>query len=190
MLIKDDPNIAHKFDLDTFGAALRDGEVPPAIVKLDERINADLCGDGAAILKRKDGTYWLRWEELHPEWVSDDELREAGVEIGSEEREALGEALQNREYELPLTRAEAWAVIVGYQLSGYGYDKEFASELKRLMRSVLPKKGTTWTDTRHCARKGVKERSSVHRTDPGPGGRGFMRAWGANLPETTGGGKF
>ena len=66
-------------DLDTFGAALRYGEVPPAIVKLVERVSAGLCGDEAAILKRKDGTYWLRWEEQHPEWVSDDELRAAGI---------------------------------------------------------------------------------------------------------------
>ena len=63
--------------------------------------------------------------------------------IELEEQQALGEALQNREYELPLTRAKAWAVIVGYHLSGYVYDKEFASELKRLIRSVLPRKGTT-----------------------------------------------
>ena len=144
MLIKDDPNIVHKFNLDVFGGVLGDGELPPGIVKLVERVNADLCGDEAAILKRKDGTYWLHWEERHPEWVSDDDLRAAGVgDLDLEERKTLGEALRNRGYELPLTRAEAWAVIVRYHLSGYGYKREFAPELKRLLRSVLPRKGTT-----------------------------------------------
>ena len=128
----DDPTIADCFELD----ALNDDgdgnfEPPGEIAALVHQINRRQCRQ-ARIVQLQDGQFFLRWQERHPEMVSFDELY--GRKLWEKQHDELAEyrkledAMPPRNFELPMSRQEAFALIAACWLPN-----EFQNDVAALL---------------------------------------------------------
>lgn len=134
MPMYDDPKVEAQFDvlLEWFH------ELPENIAVLIRQVDTDLRHSEAEIVKLEDGSFALRWRERHPEMASYHEFceldpREKAKGYGPNPRwlEML-RVLPDSEYELPLTRKQAFALLTMLKLTGDGTADEFPSEWKAL----------------------------------------------------------
>jgi len=127
----DDPTVANEFALDV----LIDGDdfTPPRpIGDLLKEINRRNCCN-VRVVESNDGAFLLRWEERHPEMISPEEYWASKGEsewLRNEEHGEYGELLDllpSRTFERPLTRRQAFALIVACWLP-----EEFTPEIEAL----------------------------------------------------------
>jgi hypothetical protein len=129
----DDPTIADSFDLD----ALVDNicyEPPRKIAALIRQIDRRQCYQ-VRVVQLKDGDFFLRWKERHPEMISAEEYwRDKGETLLTLEPEKLAEyqqlaeVLPAKHFELPLSRRQAFALIAACYLPD-----EFEQEVESLI---------------------------------------------------------
>jgi len=129
----DDPTIVEAFDLDTI-LCDEDYMPPGPIANLVKGINRQQCCQVCVVLLN-DGVFFLRWEERHPEMISHEDYWTSKGEtawLRSEEHDEykqLLDVLPSRNFERPLTRRQAFALIAACWLP-----EEFAPEIESLAR--------------------------------------------------------
>ena len=128
----DDPRIADSFDLDVIVES--DYEPPPKIAALMRQIDRSLCRK-VRVVQLKSGDFFLRWQETHPEMLSVDEyLEQTQTDWRDPEKLAeykqVEEVLPPKEFELPLPRQQAFALVAACYLP-----EEFAEEVDALAQS-------------------------------------------------------
>jgi hypothetical protein len=138
-----------RFELDGFGETA----LPPKLMALTKSVNRQLC-ENVEVIVGRDGCF-LYWDERHPEMVTQMEYvtgkvgREAleawvavawDIEAGKEKRREhnrLYELLPSKEYELPLTRTQAFALVAACYCYARGAavceQSAFAEEIDALL---------------------------------------------------------
>jgi hypothetical protein len=129
----DDPTIADSFDLDVIQES--DYEPPGKIAGLIRQIDRSQCYQ-VQVVQLKDGDFFLRWKERHPEMVSVEEywrdkgqtlIRAEGGKQLADYRQ-LEEVLPAKHFELPLSRRQAFALMAACYLPD-----EFEPEVESLI---------------------------------------------------------
>jgi hypothetical protein len=132
MNIHDDPTVADSFDLDAITES--DYDPPGKVAKLVRRIDRMRC-QSVQILKFKNGDFCLRWEERHPEMIPPDEYWQEDEWFQDQEKqteyEDLIRIMPPKNFELPLVRREAFALIAACWMP-----EEFTPEIEALIAAV------------------------------------------------------
>jgi hypothetical protein len=130
MNIYDDPTVADSFDLDAITES--DYEPPAKLANLVRQINRPGC-QWVQIVKSKNGDFSLRWKETHPEMIPPDEYwkGEEWTEEKRQEYQNLVRIMPPKNFELPLTRQEAFALVAACWLP-----EEFTAEIEALVRAA------------------------------------------------------
>ena len=125
-----DPTVANELPLDTI--TCDDFTPPGAIGDLVKGLNRQQCCN-VCVVRLNDGAFFLRWQERHPEMISAEEYWTNKGEtawVRSEEHDEYKELLDllpSRNFEMPLTRRQAFALIAACWLP-----EEFTPEIEAL----------------------------------------------------------
>ncbi len=127
-----DPTIVDSFDLDVMEES--DYALPPKIAALVRQIDRSQCSK-VRVVQLEEGDFSLRWQELHPEMVSTEEYLGPTQTVWRddeklEEYNQTKEVLPPKEFELPLSRQQAFALIAACWMP-----EEFAEEVEALAES-------------------------------------------------------
>jgi hypothetical protein len=127
----DDRTIVNEYDLDALSDD-DDFELPGEIAALISQINRRKCRR-VRIVQLQDDQFLLRWQERHPEMVSFHELygekrKWKQYKEKLPEYQKLEDAMPPRNFELPMSRQEAFALIAACWLPN-----EFQSDVSALL---------------------------------------------------------
>jgi hypothetical protein len=139
-----DSDIVNTWALDDFECLFDSLPELPEVLAAKLAAILDPIGSGvdtAEIMQREDSGFALRWEERHPEMVSREEYCEGAygadyLKLTAEFTE-LRRALPSKPFELPLTRAQAYAILIVHDFPCF--DKEsgaFEAENESLLDSL------------------------------------------------------
>jgi hypothetical protein len=124
----DRPTVAEEFELDVLNES--DVQLPGKIADITRQIDRRQCWR-VRVVRLTSGEWLLRWRERHPEMLSAAEY--LGERYWTDpkarlEYQQLERVLPSKNFELPLTRQEAFALVAACWLP-----QEFGAEVESLV---------------------------------------------------------